>query len=206
MLKYFIAEGIITSQPVLFASQNIQPSKFVSELPAVVNNLDLQREEATSSHTEHMQIAWRYQNMKVIETSPTGSQVFGHFYDLTKPMQQELLEQADIKSWHQSNLQGQNNMFENTAYVDLLCTIQETLHKGKYYINETSKEKILRIAIHAVASRLWLCDTADSSHRDLFKFLYCLKALLRNSYAVCLITTPVNTFGSNVGFENLYVF
>ncbi|XP_014478886.1 PREDICTED: elongator complex protein 4 isoform X2 [Dinoponera quadriceps] len=191
MLKYFVAEGVVTSQPVLVASQDVEPSKFVSELPAVVNDLET---EVTNS--DHMKIAWRYQNMRVVDSSPTGSQAFGHFYDLTKSMQQELLEQADIKEWHQGD--RQNDTFENTAYSDLLRTVQETLHNGEYSVDETpEKRKILRIAIHSLGSRLWLCDTVDSSRCDLFKFLYCLRALLRNSYAVGLITTPVNTFGNN---------
>lgn len=201
MLKYFMAEGIVTSQPILVASQDVEPSKFVSELPAVVNDLDLQTE---TTNLEDMKIAWRYQNMRVVDSSPTGNQVFGHFYDLTKSMQQEFLEQADIKEWHRDNVEGQNTMFENTAYADLLCNIQETLRNGKYSINETPENrKILRIAIHSLGSRLWLCNTTDSSYRDLFKFLYCTRALLRNSYAVCLITTPVITFGNNVGLRHL---
>ncbi|XP_032678669.1 elongator complex protein 4 isoform X2 [Odontomachus brunneus] len=192
MLKYFMAEGVVTSQPILIASQDVQPSKLVSELPAVINDSNLQT-EVTSA--EHMKIAWRYQNMKAVDSSPTGSQVFGHFYDLTKSMQQELLEQAYIQEWHQDNLQGQNNMFENIAYADLLHTIQETLHNGKYSVDATpEKRNILRIAIHSLGSRLWLCDTTDSSNRDLLKFLYCLRSLLRNSYAVGLITIPVNNF------------
>ncbi|XP_025160491.1 elongator complex protein 4 isoform X2 [Harpegnathos saltator] len=196
MLKYFIAEGIVTSQPVLVASQDIQPSRLISELPAVVNDSDSQ---AKAINLEQMEIAWRYQNMRVVDSSPTGSQVFGHFYDLTKSMQHEVLEQADIKEWHQDDLEGQNSMFENIAYADLLHTIQKTLHDGKYSVNETpEKRKILRIAIHSLGSRLWLCNRINSSHRDLLKFLYCLRALLRNSYAVGLITTPINTFNNTI--------
>lgn len=200
MLKYFMAEGVITSQPVLVASQDVQPSKLVSELPAVINDTESQTEAASA---EHMKIAWRYQNMKVVDSSPTGSQVFGHFYDLTKSMQSELLQQANIQEWHQDNLQGHNNTFENIAYAHLLYTIQETLHNGKYSVDETpEKRNILRIAIHSLGSRLWLCDTVDSSNRDLLKFLYCLRALLRNSYAVGLITIPVNNFDSSVSPGN----
>lgn len=195
-----MAEGVVTSQPVLIASQDIQPSKLVSELPAVINDSDTQRETISS---EHMKIAWRYQNMKVVDSSPTGNQIFGHFYDLTKSMQQEILEQANIQEWHQDNLQGHNNTFENVAYANLLLTIQQTLHNGRYSVDETpEKRNILRIAIHSLGSRLWLCDSMKSSNRDLLKFLYCLRSLLRNSYAVALITTPVKNFDNTVSLKN----
>ncbi|KAL6427987.1 hypothetical protein ACFW04_008412 [Cataglyphis niger] len=193
-LKYCMAEGIVTSQPILIASQDVQPSQFVSELPAVINDSDLYTKTIDNAD-EQMKIAWRYQNMKIIDSSPMANQIFGHYYDLSKPMQQDLLEQADIKQWYENNLQGQNNLFENTAYTDLLYTIQETLHNGQYFISETTeKKKILRIIIHSLGSRLWLSDTEKSSNRDLLKFLYCFRALLRNSYAVGIITVPISNF------------
>ncbi|KAL6427988.1 hypothetical protein ACFW04_008412 [Cataglyphis niger] len=189
-----MAEGIVTSQPILIASQDVQPSQFVSELPAVINDSDLYTKTIDNAD-EQMKIAWRYQNMKIIDSSPMANQIFGHYYDLSKPMQQDLLEQADIKQWYENNLQGQNNLFENTAYTDLLYTIQETLHNGQYFISETTeKKKILRIIIHSLGSRLWLSDTEKSSNRDLLKFLYCFRALLRNSYAVGIITVPISNF------------
>lgn len=199
MLKYFMAEGIVTSQPLLVASQNVEPSEFVSELPAVITNTEPQA-EVTNTH-EQIRIAWRYQNMKLVDSSPGGSQAFGHFYDLTKSMQQEFLQAADITKWHESSLQTQNTLFENPAYADLLNTIQQTLETGEYLISKTpEKRKILRIAIHSLGSRLWLCDREDSTHRDLLKFFYCFRALLRNSYAVGLITIPVNNFDNNNTF------
>lgn len=198
MLKYFMAEGIVISQPLLVASQDINPCQLVSELPAVINDSESHSKTAHNAN-DQMTIAWRYQNMKLVDSSPTGSQTFGHFYDFTKPMQQDLLEQATIKQWHESNLQERNNMFENTAYSSLLRVIKETLQDGQYLLSETAdKRKILRIAVHSLGSRLWLSNTEESSSRDLLKFLYCFRALLRNSYAVGVVTIPVETFDNIV--------
>lgn len=202
MLKYFMAEGVVTSQPLLVASQNVEPSQFVSELPAVINDTAPQME--VPNVDGQMRIAWRYQNMKIVDSSPTGSQAFGHFYDLTKSMQQEFLKDANVTNWQKSNVEERSSIFENTAYTDLLCTIQETLENGQYFLSQApEKRKILRIAIHSVGSRLWLCDRKDSTHRDLLKFFYCFRALLRNSYAVGLITIPANNFDNTVGSEGL---
>lgn len=203
VFKYFIAEGVVTSQPILIASQDYQPSQFLSELPAVVNDSEC-RIKTVDNGSEQMKIAWRYQNMKLVDSSPAEDRTFGHFYDLTKSMQPDLLEHADIKQWHENDLQKQNNTFENTAYSDLLRTIQETLNDGQYFVSDTSKRRVLRIAIHCLGSRLWLSDTEESSNRDLLKFLYCFRALLRNSYAVGVITIPVNNFDNTVSYVNMF--
>lgn len=197
VLKYFMAEGVVVSQPVLIASQDVQPSQFVSGLPAVIDDSE-ERTKATNDVDEPMKIAWRYQNMKMVDSTPMGGQTFGHYFDLTKLMQKDLLDHADIKQWQineETTLNG-SSKFENAAYTDLLCTIEKTLREGQYFLSEgpEQKTKILRIAIHSLGSRLWLNDTEKDSNRDLLKFLYCFRALLRNSYAVGVVTIPVHNF------------
>lgn len=207
VLKYFMTEGVVVSQPVLIASQDIQPSQLVSGLPAVVDDLE-KRTKSTDNVDEPMKIAWRYQNMKIVDPTPTGGQTFGHYYDLTKLMQQDVLERADIKQWqyNEEMTLNENSKFKNAAYTDLLYTIERTLRDGRYYLSEApDQKKILRIAIHSLGSRLWLSDTEKDSNRDLLKFLYCFRALLRNSYAVGVITIPVNNFDNTVGIENLFL-
>ncbi|XP_077262512.1 elongator complex protein 4 [Temnothorax americanus] len=197
LLKYFMAEGVVISQPVLIASQDVQPSQLVSGLPAVVDDSE-KHTKPTNNVDEPMKIAWRYQNMKVVDPTPAEGQTFGHYYDLTKPMQQDLLERADIKQWQNNEEMtlDKNSKFENAAYTDLLCTIERTLRDGQHFLSEAPDEetKILRIAIHSLGSRLWLSDTEKDSNRDLLKFVYCFRALLRQSYAVGVLTIPVNNF------------
>lgn len=207
VLKYFMAEGVVVSQPLLIASQDVPTSQLVSGLPAVVDS-----DEYTTNRNnidEPMKIAWRYQNMKMVDSTPTGGQKFGHYYNLAKVMQQDLLERADIKQWqnNEETTSNKNSKFENVAYTDLLCTIERTLREGQYFLSKAPDEKIkiLRIAIHSLGSRLWLGNTEKDSHRDLLKFLYCFRALLRQSYAVGVITVPVNNFDNSVSITNLFL-
>lgn len=201
-----MAEGIVVSQSVLIASQDVQSSKFVSGLPAVINNSE-EHTKTTNNEEEPMKIAWRYQNMKIVDSTPTGGQTFGHYYDLTKQMQKDFLDHADIKQWefNEEMTLDENSTFKNAAYTDLLCTVEKTLRDGQYFLSETEQKtkKILRIAIHSLGSRLWLSDTEKYSDCDLLKFLYCFRALLRNSYAVGVVTVPVNNFNS-VSIEKLF--
>ncbi|XP_018305557.1 elongator complex protein 4 [Mycetomoellerius zeteki] len=206
VLKYFMAEGIVVSQSVLIASQDVQSSKFVSGLPAVINNSE-EHTKTTNNEEEPMKIAWRYQNMKIVDSTPTGGQTFGHYYDLTKQMQKDFLDHADIKQWefNEEMTLDENSTFKNAAYTDLLCTVEKTLRDGQYFLSKTEQKtkKILRIAIHSLGSRLWLSDTEKYSDCDLLKFLYCFRALLRNSYAVGVVTVPVNNFNSNFVIERI---
>ncbi|XP_011861004.1 PREDICTED: elongator complex protein 4 [Vollenhovia emeryi] len=197
MLKYFMAEGVVISQPLLIASQDAQSSQLVSGLPAVVDDSE-ERTKATDNANEPMKIAWRYQNMKLVDPTPAGGRIFGHYYDLSKLMPRDLLERSDIKQWqnNEETTMDKNGKFQNAAYTDLLCTVERTLRDGQHFLSDAQdgKTKILRIAIHSLGSRLWLSNTEEDSNRDLLKFLYCFRALLRQSYAVGVITIPVNNF------------
>jgi hypothetical protein len=46
-----------------------------------------------------MTIAWRYQNMREVQ-SFSGSSSFGHHYDLTKSLDPEILGAVDIHCWN----------------------------------------------------------------------------------------------------------
>ncbi|XP_031849119.1 elongator complex protein 4 [Nomia melanderi] len=196
MLEYFIAEGVVTNQPVLIASKDLETSQFISELPAVIT--DNGPSEQIHHSDDQMKIAWRYQNMKVVDSSPSGGQSFGHFYDLKKTMDKETIDKADITHWYDNSCPTKDNTFENSAYSKLLQSIQETITKGQYSVSETpAKRQVLRIAIHSLGSRLWFTDSEENSNQDLLKFLYLLRVLLRYSYTVAVITIPIDCLNNS---------
>lgn len=190
-----MAEGVVSSHPLLVASQNVKPSQLVSELPAVAVSSSVR----PAAQDERMEIAWRYQNMKIIESSPLGGQAFGHFYDLSKTMDKETLDAASIRRWDGETLKYKAESFTNQAYVDLLKTIQETIKNGKFEVSsEPDKRNVLRIAIHSVGSRLWINDEDEKTSGDILRFFYSLKSLLRNSYAVAMVTVPTQHLDNSV--------
>lgn len=192
MLKYFMAEGIVTDQPLFVASQDIKPSQLIKDLPQVVAEENPQ----CSPHVdEQMKIAWRYQNMKIVDLAPSGAQSLGHFYDLTKPMEKKIIEKANITEWHIEDWHERGSVFQNSYYEKLLKRIHELLKAEQYTIFDTpTKRNLLRIAIHSLGSKLWLSDNDEDSQADLIKFLYYLKTFLRNSYAIATITIPSHNF------------
>ncbi|XP_033339952.1 elongator complex protein 4 [Megalopta genalis] len=191
MTKYFAAEGVVTEQPVLIASKDAKTARFVTEMPAVIT--DTKSNSQMHHLDEQMKIAWRYQNMKAVDSSPGEGQSFGHFYDLTKKMERETIEKADITQWNDDSCPTKDSTFENSSYSKVLQCIQKTISEGQYSISETpAKRQILRIAIHSLGSRLWFSDTEEKSNQDLLKFLYLFRVLLRYSYAVGVVTVPVD--------------
>ncbi|XP_031780894.1 elongator complex protein 4 [Nasonia vitripennis] len=193
MYRYFIAEGIVNSHSLFVASQDLKPSHILGELPAVDEESIKKHDSFTTD--EEMKIAWRYQNMKVFDSSPGDSSTFGHYYDLTKKMKKETLERVNMTTWDGENVKKQNGIFENDAYMDLLLNIEKTLTEGQFLIAQTAtKRNLLRIAINSLGSRLWLGDSEEQTQSDLLKFLYMFRALLRESFAVAVLTVPVLNF------------
>lgn len=193
MLKYFIAEGIVVSHDSFIASRDTKPLQFLSEIPKVAT--DSSTANKSESKEDEMQIAWRYQNLKIVDTSPAGSQVFGHYFDLTKNMDKGEIEKTHVTQWDGENVKWKSDSFKKQEYVDLLKSIEETLSKGKFLVSDApEKRNILRIAIRSLGSRLWMCDEEKDTRNDLLKFLFSLRALLRNSYAVATITFPAHFY------------
>lgn len=206
MLNYFLAEGIVSSHELFVASQDTQPSQLISELPAVIENPS---SSISSINDDKMQIAWRYQNMRVADLSD-NEQTFGHYYDLTKKMDKNTIDRVKIIQWNgEKNIYFNDfkwnkylNGFNNLLYIDLLKNIQESLKNENFYVNANPhKRNILRIGIHSLGSRLWLSDVQSDTDADFLKFFYCFRALLRSSYAVAVITVPVKNFDTHVRDE-----
>ncbi|XP_057336221.1 elongator complex protein 4 [Microplitis mediator] len=157
---------------------------------------------------DRMKIAWRYEHMKANDSLASKSKNskydsdFGHYYDLTKTMDKKLIDRNKIFYWTgdiDDHGEKYRMGFKNNRYVDLLKNLQKKLKEGEFYVTDKPKlRNIMRIGIHGLGSRLWLNDDADGDDDDddrndtgdLMKFLYCFRSLLRNCYAVGVITVP----------------
>ena len=76
--------------------------------------------------------------------------------------------------------------FSNPCFHSLLQKIQTKMESGNFrLLANPVKRNLLRIAILSLGSPLWAQNSSD-----LPLFCYCLRAMLRSAYAVCLITVP----------------
>lgn len=207
MFKYFIAEGIINKHSLFVASQDIKPNQIINDLPAIEETQSCSTKKIESFKNDEMKIAWRYQNMKIYDSSNESS-VFGHYYDLTKKMSKETLESANIETWNGDNIKCQNVTFDNEAYMDLLLNVDKTITSGQFSVAQAPRTRnILRIGIQSLGSRLWLSNSEKNFQKDLLKFLYMFRALLRESFAVAIITIPALNFDDTaVRFQETFIF
>lgn len=187
-----------------------------------------------------MTIAWRYQNMRQVQSIPgssnSGTQL-GHNFDLTQTISPEDLDSCNYTLWsgpeendlsigmplehfssffshvwpifREINLCFFPGNFINPNYGFLLARIQKHIMEGQFLAHEPSKKNILRLGIHSLGSPLWVDSVSGESmdaaiKKDLPRFLLYLRSLLRESYALAVVTVPCHLF--QVIFSNLKLF
>ncbi|KAF4803689.1 Elongator complex protein 4 [Turdus rufiventris] len=213
-----LIEGIVCGHDLFVASAKEHPDNILKELPAPLLDDTYRKElgdEVVNSEDckDSMKIAWRYQNLPKVETSPTTYTKFGHYYDISKKMPPELCQsvkwygfylheelplEPKMKAW---------NM--NSGYARLLQSIQRIISQEGFDGSDPQKKQrnILRIGIQSLGSVLWgddVCcsDTPEDPH-SLTKFLYVLRGLLRKSLSACIITVPSHLFQNKAIMERV---
>ncbi|MBZ3880697.1 Elongator complex protein 4 [Sciurus carolinensis] len=138
----------------------------------------------------------------ILQVGPVSSSRFGHYYDVSKRMPQELLEASKCHGFFLPQKVSSTLKVEpyslTHGYTKLLQFIQNIIYEeGFDGSNPQNKQKnILRIGIQNLGSPLWgddICCTenCNNSH-NLTKFLYVLRGLLRTSLSACIITMPTH--------------
>uniref|UniRef100_A0A8C8FQZ6 Elongator complex protein 4 n=1 Tax=Oncorhynchus tshawytscha TaxID=74940 RepID=A0A8C8FQZ6_ONCTS len=152
-----------------------------------------------------MKIAWRYQHLPKVQTALASSSRFGHYYDVSKTMDPEISQAARCHGFYlpehstavtspTATTPGQSPMPE--TYSSLLNNLQEVIHREGFdgTVPQTKSRNILRIGLHSLGSALWgddLCCRENPSHgHALTTFLYGLRAMLRSSLSVAVVTVP----------------
>nr|KAF6464971.1 elongator acetyltransferase complex subunit 4 [Rousettus aegyptiacus] len=149
-----------------------------------------------------MKIAWRYQLLPKMEAGPVSSSRFGHYYDSSKKISQELLDASKCHGFFLPEKISSTLNVESCSlthgYIQLLQFIQKIIYEeGFDGSNPQKKQKnILRIGIQNLGSPLWGDDVCCTENCDnsysLTKFLYILRGLLRTSLSACIITMPTH--------------
>ncbi|XP_066494112.1 elongator complex protein 4 isoform X2 [Tiliqua scincoides] len=198
LFKHFLAEGIVCGHNLFIASAKEEPADILKEFPAPLLNTSVnEREEAaTAVKCKHnsqasMKIAWRYQNIPTLETTQTAISKFGHYFDLSKTMAPEQIQNIkwhgfflpeettlcpDIKSGSVKNATtpscGGKGITEVSSsnmacgYTRLLHSIQKVIHQEGFdgSVSQKKQRNILRIGIQSLGSVLWgddICSTEN---------------------------------------------
>ncbi|XP_050298855.1 elongator complex protein 4 [Anthonomus grandis grandis] len=197
ILKYFLAEGLVSKHSLFVASQDVNPTYIVRNLPAVIESDPEKNDEVAQqiNSCDKLKIAFRYQN---VSKSPESQKMshFGHHFDLSKSISLSDIENSDIFYWTGQRIEGGFNTFLNPAYNDLLKSIRNKIKDGHFFLKDNPEKKtILRIGIHSLGSPMWLSPkksiySLERHSQDLHMFIFCLRALVRSAHAVAMITIP----------------
>ncbi|XP_041647613.1 elongator complex protein 4 isoform X1 [Cheilinus undulatus] len=215
ILKYFLAEGVVCRHELFVAAAQDNPDDILQELPApILDDVAVHKPaEQPRLSTEpqdsldSMKIAWRYQNLPKVQTALASSCRFGHYYDVSKTMEPEIRQAAKCHRFYLPEHPTQSSPTHSPlsfaifstmleSYSALLKSLQEVIHREGFDLATpmSNSRNILRIGLHSLGSALWgddLCCHDNPKHgRSLSTFLYGLRALLRSSLSVAVVTVP----------------
>ncbi|KAG0710099.1 Elongator complex protein 4 [Chionoecetes opilio] len=192
-LKYYLAEGVMSGHMMTLASLDEAPQALMASLPASTDReVD---DDATAAMDTQMTIAWRYQNQSTPQPGFSSSR-FSHSFDLTGTMEAEQVSKADTCLFDGSEVESA----ETTGYYwPLLQQIERRIGEGGLSTaSNKAKTNVMRVAVHSLASPLWGWEFSghekDHQWHRLTTFFYGLRALVRSSFSVCLVTVPSHLF------------
>ncbi|KAK2156848.1 hypothetical protein LSH36_204g10039 [Paralvinella palmiformis] len=195
MLKYFLAEGVMNKHELFLTSSDLDPQDLLNELPAPLLDEPVLKTGQSTELTDDMKIAWRYKNLPQVQSVVSGVK-FGHYYDLTKTMDPIMLETTNKTLLPLTDdICNKCGKLMKGACVEVLNSIQQTIEKGDFRTGTPQQHRnILRIGIHSFGSPQWGDDIKTDTIPSMCRFLYVLRALMRTTYAVCMITFPAHIF------------
>ncbi|KAF7199445.1 elongator complex protein 4 isoform X1 [Nothobranchius furzeri] len=207
ILKYFLAEGVVCRHELFVAAAQDNPDDILQELPAPILD-DVAIPKAVEQprlpceprdSLEAMNIAWRYQNLPKVQSFLASSSRFGHYYDVSKTMEPEIRLAAKCHSFYPPEHLSQSSNTHSPmleSYSALLKSLQEVINREGFDLTApmSKSRNILRVGLHSLGSALWGDDLSchdNPKHRHaLTTFLYGLRALMRSSLSVAVVTLP----------------
>ncbi|KAJ3225543.1 Elongator subunit elp4 [Chytriomyces hyalinus] len=157
------------------------------------------------SDRDKMAIAWRYQAMPrmsspaSVSNSAASAGPYCCKFDITKTITPATLDAASIAL---ISVETWASLTSAELYTNLLDSVRSIIDQGKFRNSVNSlTPNLLRIVLEDVGGPSWGIDAgSETALKALFKFLTCLRALLRDSRAVCMLTISAYTFkGHHVG-------
>uniref|UniRef100_A0A3P9K7F5 Elongator complex protein 4 n=2 Tax=Oryzias TaxID=8089 RepID=A0A3P9K7F5_ORYLA len=207
IFKYFLAEGVVCRHELFVAAAQDDPDDILQELPApILDDVAIHRpgEQPRMScepqdTLDAMKIAWRYQNLPKVQSALASSSRFGHYYDVSKTMEPEIRQAA---KWHRfyhpehPPLSSGTHSPKLESYSALLKSLRDVIQREGFDLTAPlpKSRNILRVGLHSLGSALWgddlCCHDNPKNVHALTSFLYGLRALLRTSLSVAVVTVP----------------
>ncbi|KAK3130900.1 hypothetical protein QOZ80_6BG0499420 [Eleusine coracana subsp. coracana] len=190
LLRCFMAQGALHKQPLLFAGPMKEPRLFLGTLPAPVSSSKEDRRHRAMGvggssdgrpSDEGLRIAWQYRKYfgdeKTSHAEPRDNkQEFSNDFDLRKPLEKNILN-------------GQHVECVSTQDADTLSDLQDrcSTFLSKFPRKDGGSLTAGRISIQSLCAPQ--CGFFEKDW-EMVSFIRSLKAMVRSSNAVAVITFP----------------
>ncbi|XP_061513084.1 elongator complex protein 4 [Anopheles gambiae] len=193
--KYFLAEGIVNKHPLVVATMDEDATQLINKLPTPLEESKTADNNSTMPEPETMRIAFRYNQLTPVDSEQKPATSLGHYFDLTKTMSPDMLLAHDVTCWNGGELETnapEFGSFNNPHYASLLSCIRSKAGEQQFNAaSDESSKNVLRICLNSMGSPLWY---GKQFSEDFLRFMVLLKAIVRNTLSVCLITVPLHLF------------
>eukprot|EP00040_Diaphanoeca_grandis_P011543 m.59247 g.59247 ORF g.59247 m.59247 type:complete len:401 (-) comp22677_c0_seq2:697-1899(-) len=205
--KFFLSEGAASGHHLVLTSASSDPhAVFQGLYPPAIQSTRVKSKSSSTPTTEQsgnqvpvaeaMEIAWRYKNMKAIESEVgTGSATWGHDFDVSKTLGMEGLAALNYNAIDlREACQSETTLDPDGPITDLLPAHAELFAKVAKLVAPfkvglpppaVGDRSVLRLVIESIGSPMW-----PSSSASMLRLIVKLRGLIRGAYAVCLLTTP----------------
>lgn len=137
-----------------------------------------------------MRIAWRYNALPQFESSVESRNRFISNFDLSHKIKSQDIENHEIYVWNFDECAKSD--ISNPKLTSLLNSIHQQVKDSQFLQNSSetlTSDNFLRVCIQSIGSPLWYSSNLES---DLIRFFAILKALIKSTNTVCLITIPAH--------------
>lgn len=197
LLRAFMSQGVVHKQPLLFAGPMKEPRSFLGALPApVTSSKEDARQRAMGggasgdgrASDEGLRIAWQYRKYFGDERTSSAEhrdnkQEFSNDFDLRKPLERHLLNAQHIECL-------------STQDVDTLSDLQARCSTfiSRHPRKDGGNLNAGRIAIQSLCAPQ--CGYFGKDW-DMVSFIRSLKAMVRSSNTVAIITFPYSVLSDS---------
>ncbi|OAY62879.1 Elongator complex protein 4 [Ananas comosus] len=194
LLRSFMSQGIMHRQPLLFAGTSKEPRAFLGTLPSPVSSLASSKEErqrrgavgadsSAQDQEKNLRIAWQYKKyfgeQKIGETQNRDiEQEYSNDFDLRKPLERHFLNAQEIDC---VSIQDASSLAILHDHVSSF--LSKLPRKDGGFLNAG------RIAIQSLCAPQ--CGYFEKDW-DILSFIRSLRAKIRSSNAVAMITFPAS--------------
>lgn len=180
--KYFLAEAVQRKHGIFYASLEDDPNLVLRTVPRPVEGDSTKvvaDRKPIMDESDDMRIAFRYNQLPKVDSEIPGSSSSSTSYDLSTS-----ISDSDLSSLHVTCYDGMS--------AGLITSLKQVATQDLYSKGEP--QNLLRICINSFGSPVWYSDT--NFGRTLLTTLVQLKAIVRNTNSVCLLTVPGHLLNS----------